>query len=81
MYWRQPRSGLALGPPLCGPVDLHRDQLGHLTKVLSGGCEGKLVTRAVRAPQSQAIELENALEVREQHLDLLAEPTRSAALQ
>jgi hypothetical protein len=28
----------------------HRDQLGHLTEVLSGGSEGELVTRAVRAP-------------------------------
>src|SRR5512140_3619154 len=80
MYWRKLRSGLALGPSLCGHGDLHRDQLGHLTKVQSGGCEGELVTRAVRAPQSQAIELKNALEVREQHFDLLAEPTRSAAL-
>ena len=39
---------------------------------------GELVGRAVR-PLSHAIELENAFEVREQHLDLLAKPTRSAA--
>ena len=60
--------------------DGHRDQLGQLAKVLSGGCEGELVARAVWTLWSQAIELENALEVREQHLDLLPEPARSAAL-
>ena len=35
--------------PLCGLEGLHRDQLGHLAKVLSGGCERELVARSVRA--------------------------------
>ena len=35
--------------PLCGLEDLHRDQLGHLAKVLGGRCEGELVMRAVWA--------------------------------
>jgi hypothetical protein len=35
--------------PLCGFEGLHRDQLGQLAKVLGGGCESELVTRAVWA--------------------------------
>jgi hypothetical protein len=47
------------------------DQLGELTQVLGGGGEEKLVFCSVRASETQAIQLENALEVREQHLDFL----------
>ena len=47
--------------PLCGFEGLHRDQLGHLAKVLSGGCEGELVTGTVWTPQAQTVEFENAL--------------------
>ena len=34
---------------LCGPCDRHRDQLGHLPKVLCSGCESELVACAVWA--------------------------------
>jgi len=34
---------------LCGPKGGHRDQLGHLSKVLGGGCEDELVTRTIWA--------------------------------
>ena len=52
----------------------HRDQLRHLPEVLGGGGEGELVSRTVRASKSQAIEPEDALEMSEEHLDLLAKP-------
>ena len=61
-------------PVLCEPWGWHWDQLGHLAEVLGGGCEGELVARAVWTSQTQTLELENAFEVREQHVDLLAEP-------
>ena len=44
----------------------------HFPEVLGGGGEVELVAGAVWSAQSQAIEPEDALEVREQHLDLLA---------
>jgi hypothetical protein len=49
----------------------HRDQLGELPEVLGGGSEEELVFCAVRASEAQAVQLQDALEVREQHLDLL----------
>lgn len=50
---------------LGGLQDRHRDQFGHLPKVLGGGCEDELITRTVWTSKSQAIELENTLEVSE----------------
>jgi hypothetical protein len=47
MYWRQRDPAERLWRFLCRPQGGHRDQLGHLAKVLGGGCEGELVTRAV----------------------------------
>lgn len=41
------RRGRTAQPPLCEPRPGHRDQLGYLSKVLGGGCEDELVTRAV----------------------------------
>ena len=62
-----------LCPRLCGSWGgWHRDQLGHLAEVLSGGGEEELVSCAVWTSQAQAIHPEDALEVREQHFDLLA---------
>ena len=52
----------------------HRTELGKLAEVLSGGGEDELITCAVRSPKSQSIEPEDAFEVSEQHLDLLAKP-------
>ena len=49
-----------------------RDQLGELPEVLGGGGEEELVAGAVRPSKPEAIEAQDALEVSEQHLDLLA---------
>ena len=49
----------------------HRDQLGELAQVLGGGGEEELVFYSVRPPEAQSIQLQDALELREQHLDLL----------
>ena len=61
-----------LCPRLCGCWGgWHRDQLCHLAEVLGGGGEEELVSCSVWTSQTQAIHPEDALEVREQHLDLL----------
>jgi hypothetical protein len=39
---------------------------------LRDGCEQELILRAARPSEAQAIQLKNALEVGEEHLDLLA---------
>ena len=49
----------------------HGPQLGEPSQVLGGGREQELVAGAVRTSQSQALEPQDALEVGEQHLDLL----------
>jgi len=49
----------------------HRDQFREFTEVLGSGCEMEFVTGAIRSSQAEAIELQNALQVGEQHLDLL----------
>jgi len=53
-----------------------RDQLRQFPEVLGGGCEQELVVSAGWSSQPQPIELEDAFEVSEQHLDLLAQPSR-----
>lgn len=52
----------------CKPPD--RDHLRHLAEVLGCGGQVELVFRSVWTPQAQAIQLQDALEVGEQHLDL-----------
>ena len=47
-------------------------QLGKATKVLSDCCKRKFEPRAGRSTQSQAAEPQDPLEVRKQHLNLLA---------
>ena len=49
-----------------------RDQLSELPEVLDGCGEKELVTGTARASQSQPVEAQDALEVGEQHLDLLS---------
>jgi hypothetical protein len=49
VYWRGRQRTKRLCWPLRGLEGLHRDQLGHLAKVLGGGREGELVARAVWA--------------------------------
>ena len=48
------------------------DQFGEFPEVLGGGGEVELVAGAARTTQSQPVELQDAFEVREQHLDLFA---------
>ena len=48
----------------------HREQFRHLAEVLGGGGEEELVFCSVWASQAQAIQLQDAFEVRKQHLDL-----------
>lgn len=62
--WVCPRSG--------GRWSRNRDQLRQLAKVLSSGGEQELVMRTARASQTKPIETQDALQMREQHLDLLA---------
>jgi hypothetical protein len=50
------------------------DELRKLAEVLSGGCEVELVAGTARTTQSKSVEPEDALEVGEGHLDLLAFP-------
>ena len=47
-------------------------ELGEFSQVLGGGGEHELVLRALWSTQAKAAELEDALEVGEQHLDLLS---------
>ena len=58
------------------PAD--RQHLGQLAEVLSGSGEEELIFGAVGASEAEAIQLEDALEVREQHLNLLP-PLREVA--
>jgi hypothetical protein len=51
-------------------------QLRHPSKVLSDRCKGELVLCTARTTQSMPPELEDALQVREPHLDALALATR-----
>jgi hypothetical protein len=49
-----------------------RYQLCQLAEVLGGCCEEELIARTIGSSQSKAVEREDALEVREEHLDLFA---------
>jgi hypothetical protein len=62
----------------CGAFGLCRDdQLGELSKVLSGGGEEELVFCPGRTAQPQTSQADDAFEVREQHLDLFAFTSRT----
>ena len=50
---------------------MHRDQLGEPAEVLGSGGEVELVSGTVRASEPEPVELQDALEMGEQHLDLL----------
>ena len=49
----------------------HRDNLGHFAQVLGCGGEVELIFCAIGTTQAQAVQLEDALEMGEQHFDLL----------
>lgn len=55
----------------CG-CDRDWEQLGEFAKVLGCCCKVELVFCAVGTSKTQAVELQDAFEVREQHLDLLS---------
>src|SRR5690606_6911840 len=55
----------------------HRPQLSELSEVLGGCSEQELVAGAAWTAQSEPTEPEDALEVGEQHLDLLATMSRA----
>src|SRR5690606_27251663 len=49
-----------------------RDQSGHFPQVLGCGSQEELILCSIWSSEAQAIQLEDAFEVREQHLDLLS---------
>jgi hypothetical protein len=53
----------------------YRPQAGQASQVLGGGGKQELVSCAVWAPQTQARELKNSLEVSKQHLNLFSKTT------
>ena len=61
-----------IGIPASGGRDRLRagDELGELAQVLDGGGEVEFVTSAARTAQPQSVELRDAFEMCEQHLDL-----------
>ena len=50
----------------------HWDHLSHFAVVLGCGGEMELVFCSVGTPQAQAVQLQDAFEVSEEHLDLLS---------
>jgi hypothetical protein len=56
----------------------HWDELGEFPEVLGRGCKVELITSAVRSSQSQPIELQDAFEVGEQHLNFFALTARGS---
>jgi hypothetical protein len=74
------RSGRALEPSCRhGASGWHRSKLCELPQVLGCGSEQALVSRAARTAQSEATESKDALEMGEQHLELLLAVTRTLA--
>src|SRR5690606_12525555 len=66
-------SGRACPPPPSGRCEvLQRDHLGHFAQVLGCGGEVGLVFSSVGTAQAQAVRLQDAFEVSEEHLDLLS---------
>ena len=57
----------------------HRPELSQLSEVLSSGCKQELVAGAARSSQPKTTQPEDALEVGEQHLRLLASMAGGAA--
>jgi hypothetical protein len=56
----------------CGEVRRRQwDELRQFPQIFGGGGQEELVLRSVRPPQAQAVELQDALQMSEEHLDLL----------
>ena len=62
-----PRSSASGGNCL----DRHRKKLGQLAEVLGGGGEEELISGSVWTAKAKPVELQDTLEMRKQHLDLL----------
>jgi hypothetical protein len=62
-------SGFGRGSGGCWA--LRRDELGEFAQVLGDGGEVELISGALGTSEPQAVELQDAFEVRKQHLDLL----------
>src|SRR5260370_9446378 len=70
--WTRVRGGVIGVPPLGGEDRLRSgDELCQLAQVLGDGGEVEFVAGATRAAQPQSVELQDAFEMREQHLNLL----------
>lgn len=52
-------------------LERHGDQPGEFPKILGGGGKNELVFCAIRTTETQPVELQDALEVSEEHFDLL----------
>lgn len=64
------RAGHCARSAECEPP--HRSDLCHFAEVLGCGGQVELVSGSIWTPKTQAIQLQDALEVGEQHLDLLS---------
>ena len=64
--------------PSCRSWRGHWNQFREFAEVLGGCCEMELATRPIRTAQSQAIELQDALEVGEQHFRMVGGAGRTA---
>jgi hypothetical protein len=82
MFWAlwaaEPQGRRLAGGRSGGHDRGRRSELRQVAEVLGGGGEEQLVVGAARSSQSQAVEAQDALQVREQHLDLLPLPPSGA---
>jgi hypothetical protein len=62
--------------PASAPCD---EELCEFPEVLGGGRQVELVAGTIRPSQSQTVELQDALQVRKEHFDLLALTPRGLA--
>ena len=54
----------------------HRDELGHLAEVMGGSSVDDLILGAICSSQAEAVKLQDAFEVRNEHLNVLMLTTR-----
>lgn len=66
------RRVIGIGPASFVSSGWSWDQLCELSEVLGGGCEVELTSGSVWSSEAVAIQLQDAFEMGEQHLDLLS---------
>ena len=71
LYWRPCSSPIQIAM-LVTSGSAENNRFAIRRRFCAMAASKKLVVRAVRSTQAQAIQLQDALEVREEHLDLLA---------